>query len=181
MGWLEAVVVIYLRRLVGAGVGSVLRAPSGPAWQAVQTMELTRELATLLMIAAVAWLTARGWRQRAGAFAFVFGLWDLVYYLGLRVLAGWPRGPLDWDLLFLIPSAWWGPVLSPVLIAALLVIGGLRLMRTEGLRLAGVATAAAAIGAAALLAVFLSTRPPTFAWLAYLPALALFGWGWLRL
>ena len=37
---------------------------------------------------------------------------------------GWPRSVFDWDILFLIPLPWWGPVLAPVLIASLMVVGG---------------------------------------------------------
>ena len=30
----------------------------------------------------------------------------------------------SWDILFLIPLPWWGPVLAPVMIAALMILGG---------------------------------------------------------
>jgi hypothetical protein len=53
-----------------------------------------------------------------------FGIWDIFYYIFLVPMCGWPRSLLDWDILFLIPLPWWGPVISPVLIAALMIIGG---------------------------------------------------------
>ena len=28
--------------------------------------------------------------------------------------AGWPETVLDWDILFLLPLPWWGPVIAPV-------------------------------------------------------------------
>jgi hypothetical protein len=51
-------------------------------------------------------------------------VWDLAYYLFLRIVSGWPRSLFDWDVLFLIPLPWWGPVLAPALIALLMIIGG---------------------------------------------------------
>jgi hypothetical protein len=51
-------------------------------------------------------------------------VWDLAYYAFLKVLTGWPHSLLDWDILFLIPLPWWGPVLAPALIALLLLVGG---------------------------------------------------------
>jgi hypothetical protein len=45
---------------------------------------------------------------------FVFGIWDLFYYVWLKVCLGWPSSLLTWDVLFLIPVPWVGPVLAPV-------------------------------------------------------------------
>ncbi len=181
MGLLEGVVVIYLRRLLGVGVGSVVAPPQGAVWASVRGMELARELATLVMISSVALLAARGWRPRLGAFAFVFGVWDLVYYVALAALVGWPRSLLDRDLLFLIPAPWWGPVLAPVLIAALLVVGGVRLLRSERAGAAVWAAVLGVVGGVALVGAFLTSTPTHFTWGVYLSALALFGVGWLRL
>lgn len=180
MGLLEAVVVIYLRRLLGVGVGNVVAPPHGAVWASVRGMELAREAATLVMILAVALLAAGRWRQRLGAFAFVFGIWDLAYYVALAALVGWPRGPLDGDLLFLIPAPWWGPVLAPALIAVLLVVGGARLLRSERAG-AGAWAAAGVAGGALLVGAFLLSTPAHFAWAVYAPSLALFAVGLLRL
>ena len=67
-------------------------------------------------------------RERLGTFAFVFGIWDLSHYVFMAAFTGWPSSLLG-DLLFLLPSPWWGPVLAPVLIALVLVIGGIRWMQ----------------------------------------------------
>jgi hypothetical protein len=76
------------------------------------------------MLWAVASLAVpRGWR-RFGAFAVAFGAWDLAYYLGLRAAIGWPESLATWDVLFLIPGVWTGPVWSAAAIAALLVVCG---------------------------------------------------------
>jgi hypothetical protein len=78
----------------------------------------------MIMLGAVAWLAGRNWQTRFGYFLLAFGLWDIFYYVFLASLSGWPRSLLDWDVLFLIPLPWWGPVLAPVSIAALMVAGG---------------------------------------------------------
>jgi hypothetical protein len=69
-------------------------------------------------------LAGRNWRSRLGYAAVAFGVWDIFYYLFLKVICGWPNSVLDWDILFLIPLPWWGPVLAPVLIALLLIAWG---------------------------------------------------------
>ena len=38
---------------------------------------------------------------------------------------GWPNSLLSWDILFLLPLPWWGPVLAPVAISLLLIGGSL--------------------------------------------------------
>jgi hypothetical protein len=40
------------------------------------------------------------------------------------MMSGWPRSLFDWDILFLLPLPWWGPVIAPVLIALLMTVGG---------------------------------------------------------
>jgi hypothetical protein len=48
-------------------------------------------------------------------FLFAFGVWDIFYYVALKLLIGWPASLLTWDILFLIPVSWLGPVLAPVI------------------------------------------------------------------
>ena len=76
-------------------------------------VELWREASTLVMIATVGLLAGRTWRRRAGYGAIAFGTWDIFYYVFLHFISGWPRTFLDWDILFLLPLPWWGPVLAP--------------------------------------------------------------------
>ena len=86
--------------------------------------EVVREAATLVMLLAVGWLAGRTWRSRLGFTLLAFGVWDIAYYLWLVPLTAWPNSLADWDILFLIPLPWWGPVLAPVMIAALMILGG---------------------------------------------------------
>jgi hypothetical protein len=87
-------------------------------------VELVREAATLVMLVTVGTLAGRTRHARAGYTAVAFGVWDICYYLFLRIIGGWPTSLLDWDILFLLPLPWWGPVLAPVCIAVLMIIEG---------------------------------------------------------
>jgi hypothetical protein len=87
-------------------------------------VEVIREAATILMLATAGWLAGGNPRSRVAYFLIAFGVWDILYYVFLAPLSGWPRSLLDWDILFLIPLPWWGPVLAPVSIAVLMILGG---------------------------------------------------------
>jgi hypothetical protein len=69
-------------------------------------------------------LSGRTWRARLGYSAIAFGVWDILYYVFLKLMCGWPHSLLDWDILFLLPLPWWGPVLAPVSIALLMILWG---------------------------------------------------------
>jgi hypothetical protein len=122
MAVVEAAVVTYLRTLVDR-VDPYQPGPlAAPA--RLMRIEVAREVATLVMLGASAWLAGREWRARLGYFLIVFGVWDISYYAFLAPMSGWPRSPLDWDVLFLIPLPWWGPVLAPMCVAALMALCG---------------------------------------------------------
>jgi hypothetical protein len=122
MAWVEAAVVFYLRTMIDRI--EPYQANPLPNFGGLAGAELVREAATLIMLFTVGWLAGRSLRQRL-AFALVaFGFWDIFYYVFLRVLAPWPNSLLDWDILFLIPLPWWGPVLAPMLIALLMIFLG---------------------------------------------------------
>jgi hypothetical protein len=122
MAWVESAVVIDLRTLVSR-IEPYQADPLPQSANLGQT-ELVREAATLVMLATAGWLAGRTWRSRLGYALVAFGIWDILYYVWLKVICGWPRTLLDWDLLFLLPLPWWGPVLAPVMIAGLMVLGG---------------------------------------------------------
>jgi hypothetical protein len=122
MAWVEAASVFYIRTLVDRV--QPYQADPLPVNGALGHVELWREAATLVMIAALGVLAGRTWRVRAGYAALAFGAWDIFYYLFLRLISGWPRTLLDWDVLFLLPLPWWGPVLAPVSIALVMIVWG---------------------------------------------------------
>jgi len=134
MGWLEAVVVVYIRGLVGIArvdgmppADEVLRRIGSIPW--LLPTEQSREVATIAMLAAVALLAAPQRRARFGAFLISFGLWDIVYYVGLYVLLGWPPSLGAMDVLFLIPPGpWWHqPVWLPIAISGVMIATGVKL------------------------------------------------------
>ncbi len=125
MGFLEAIVVVYLRELYyPAGFDFPLKLMSPE----LVKIEWIREAATLVMLASVGILTGRNGLQRLLYALFAFGVWDIFYYVALKLLIGWPASLLTWDLLFLIPVSWLGPVLAPILNSVTMILMALLLI-----------------------------------------------------
>ncbi len=122
MAWMESATVVYLRVLVGRI--DPYQANPLPVSVGLGKTELIREAATLIMLLTIGLLAGRTWRSRLAYALIAFGVWDIFYYVFLAIISAWPRSLLDWDVLFLIPLPWWGPVLAPVLIALLMIVGG---------------------------------------------------------
>jgi hypothetical protein len=181
MGYLEAAVVVYLRRIYyPEGFGF----PLAPMEREILLVELGRELATLVMIAAVAYLAARSLWQALLGFCLVFGVWDLAYYGGLKLVLGWPGDLLEPDILFLIPWVWIGPVLAPAGIAASLVAAAWGLWECPYGRLAPRVWEWALLGAAGLVLLATFLVPPLLQGMAFSlegtgqPAPTYPWWGW---
>ena len=122
MAWVESATVYYLRVMVDRI--EPYQANPLPLRGALGQVELVREAATLVMLIAVGALAGRTRPARLAYTAIAFGIWDIFYYVFLRVICGWPSSLLDWDILFLLPLPWWGPVIAPVSIAVLMIAGG---------------------------------------------------------
>jgi hypothetical protein len=122
MAWVESACVYYLRVLVDR-VNPYQPVPL-PVHGVLGGVELVREAATLVMLLAVGTLTGRTLRTRLGYACIAFGAWDLWYYVFLRIICGWPRSLFDWDILFLLPLPWWGPVIAPCCVALLMIVWG---------------------------------------------------------
>ena len=203
MAWVEAAAVYYLRVLVDR-VEPYQPDPL-PIHGTLGEVELVREAATLLMLAMTGMLAGRTWRARAGYAALAFGSWDVLYYVFLRVISGWPASLFDWDILFLLPLPWWGPVLAPVSIALLMIVWGTLVTqwpdRIPATRFTRVSWGVSAAGILLALGVFMADAigalpggpdsvrqvlPTTFNWPGFGAALLLMatplahtGWGWL--
>ena len=112
MALLEAVVVVYLRKLYYPnGFSFPLRTMD---WN-IYLVEILREVGTMLMLVCVSALAAENFTTGLAYFIFNFAVWDIFYYVWLKVLLNWPSSFMEWDILFLIPITWDGPVLSPLL------------------------------------------------------------------
>jgi hypothetical protein len=154
MGFVEAAVVVYLRAALEAVAAVPAYDPD--TFGTYEAIEVAREAATLVMIAAVGVLAGRTPIERLAWAAVVFGIWDIVYYLGLRVTIGWPPGLDTWDVLFLIPAPWVGPVWAPMVVSAALVAVGLaaaRLLRAGRTVRVGPVRAVAALAGGVLVIV----------------------------
>jgi hypothetical protein len=126
MGYLESAVVIYLRKIYYPE-GFHFPLQLIPAKTAA--IEFIREVATILMLMAVAALTSRRFWERFAFFIFIFGIWDIFFYLWLKVLINWPGSLNEFDILFFIPVPWIGPVWAPILISLLMIISGYLIAR----------------------------------------------------
>ena len=122
MAWLEAATVYYLRVLVDRL--EPYQANPLPISGTLGQVELLREAATLVMLLTLGTLAGRTWQARLGYTAIAFGVWDIFYYVFLKAIYDWPRSLLDWDILFLLPLPWWGPVLAPMCVALLMIVWG---------------------------------------------------------
>ncbi|MBK8848277.1 MAG: hypothetical protein IPO27_17760 [Bacteroidetes bacterium] len=119
MGFIETAVVVYLRELFYPnGFAFPLTSMSNT----IIITELLRELATIIMLASIGYMAGKNAHQRFANFIFCFAVWDIFYYVFLKVLLNWPDTILDWDILFLIPVPWVGPVLAPVLISMAMIV-----------------------------------------------------------
>jgi hypothetical protein len=121
MAYLEAAVVVYLRAMYG--IEDLLR-DINLTPDIYTVIETGREAATIVMLAAASLIAAYTWQKRIGYFFIAFGIWDIFYYIWLYVFIQWPKSLFEWDILFLIPLPWWGPVIAPVLISVLLISTG---------------------------------------------------------
>ncbi len=129
MAWVESAVVFYLRTMVDRI--EPYQATPLPMSTGLGFAEIVREVATLVMLFTVGMLAGKTWRARIGYSAIAFGVWDIFYYVFLKAMCDWPHALLDWDILFLLPLPWWGPVLAPMLISLLLIWWGTLASQTE--------------------------------------------------
>jgi hypothetical protein len=149
-GYVEAAVVVYLRAIYNPirqrlhperGPNELFPlittqqlAQEGPENARRLTIEIGREAATMVMLGAVALAVARNLHQWIAAFVIAFGVWDITFYAFLKLFIHWPESLSTWDILFLIPLPWVGPVWAPVLVALTMIVCGLISLRAGGVR-----------------------------------------------
>lgn len=121
VGWFEAAVVTYLRV---AYYPDGLVFPLAPLPGNLFQVEVAREAASIVLLAAGARLAGRRFLERFAAFMVLFGIWDLVYYAGLWITLDWPASLSAPDILFLIPEPWVGPVWAPCAVSVALIGAG---------------------------------------------------------
>lgn len=127
-GFVEAAVVAYLRFHFYPGGFSfpVIGIPPSLA-----LVEVVREAATIIMLCAVGWMSAQRPFARLAYAAFAFGVWDIFYYIFLKIIVDWPASMFTWDVLFLIPLPWLGPVLAPVIVSLCCITASVIILQRE--------------------------------------------------
>jgi hypothetical protein len=149
-GYVEAAVVVYLRSIydplrqrIHPGrqpdqlfplISTDELAAAGPENPRRLAIEIGREAATMAMLAGFALAVGANLQQWIAAFAIAFGIWDISFYAFLRLMIHWPQSLSTWDLLFLIPLPWVGPVWAPMLVALTMIVCGLISLALGGVR-----------------------------------------------
>ena len=188
-GYIEASIVVYLRRIyypAGFSFPAVIIGPD------IAAVEMIREITTLVFMWAAAELSCRSFQCRLAVFMFLFGVWDIFYYVSLKAILNWPTSLTDWDILFLVPLPWVGPVWAPVVVSVGLIWAGIAILirneRGEPLDLGtGFMLLEAAAGAIIIFSFFIpgqavirQTVPHHFPWYLFVigfgSGLGAFGW-----
>ncbi len=119
MGLLEAIIVVYIRQIY---YPSGFEFPLKIFEPKFYYIEILREIATIVMLISIGVLAGKNLLQRFCFFLFSFAVWDIFYYVGLKLILDWPPSLLTWDILFLIPVTWAGPVLAPIISSLVFII-----------------------------------------------------------
>jgi hypothetical protein len=119
MGYMETAVVVYAR---------MLYFPEGFDFPMVAIehdfarTEFFREVATIIMLVGAGVMAGKRAATRFAYFIYCFAIWDIFYYIFLKVLLDWPASLFTWDLRFLVPVPWVGPVIAPVIVSCGLIV-----------------------------------------------------------
>jgi hypothetical protein len=122
MAHLEGVVVVYLRKSLGMLDSDSNKESIGKFPVRYLKIEMTREVATIIMLVLIACLAGGSWIEKGVFFLWTFAFWDLFYYLSLYILIKWPPSLTTIDVLFLIPKPWIAPVWFPVGVSSLTIV-----------------------------------------------------------
>lgn len=128
-GFIEAIAVVYLRVISGSTVQTQVIS-SLP--QRITNAEMIREFWTLILLLSLSFTAAKSWKERFAVFFFTFAVWDIVYYIGLKLIDNWPNSLFTQDVVFLLPIPWYSQIWFPVLVNSLLIIAVLLRNKEKG-------------------------------------------------
>jgi len=111
-------VVVYIRALY---YPEGFKFPMKIIDERILLTEFFRELATLIMLMSIGMFAGRKAIERFAFFIFSFAIWDIFYYVFLKIILGWPESFMTWDILFFIPTTWIGPVIAPVINSLMMI------------------------------------------------------------
>ena len=129
MGFLETSVVVYMRALL---YPKGFAFPLAPIPTSLVMTEILREAATLIMLIGIGVLAGKSAHSRFAWFLYAFAIWDIFYYVFLKVLINWPESWFTWDILFLIPTTWVGPVIAPVISSLTMILLSVLIVHFDG-------------------------------------------------
>jgi hypothetical protein len=188
MAYVESAVVVYLQRALSMTPDTLFPLRGAQAVGDLAAIEVGREVATLVMLVAIGCLVGRRWADRLAWTAVAFGVWDLLYYVWLWVFIGWPHSPSTWDVLFLIPVPWAGPVWAPAAVSSALIGFGLAVgyqVRIGRMPQVGLVRGAGAVAGGLLVVGSFTANAPTlidgglpgwFPWPLFVAGMAVAGW-----
>lgn len=132
--YIESAVVVYLRAIFHPDgfTFPLMVFGSDAISKRFLLTEIGREAATIVLIITSCWLFGRSFQQRFAFFLIIFAVWDIFYYVWLKVLIDWPGSIMDWDILFLVPRVWAGPVLAPVITSVVMLMIAAIILRRCG-------------------------------------------------
>ena len=119
MGYMESTVVVYLRKIY---YPDGFKFPLIPVSPDIAVIEFCREAATIIMLIGAGLMAGKNTAQRFAFFIYSFAIWDIFYYVFLKVLLNWPASLFTWDILFLIPVPWVGPVIAPCIVSLTMIV-----------------------------------------------------------
>lgn len=121
MGFLEAIVVVYLRQIY---YPQGFEFPLNTFSSEMLSIEWIREISTIIMLITIGIIAGKNFLQKLSFFLYTFAIWDIFYYVALKLFLNWPPSLLTWDILFLIPVPWIGPVLAPIICSLTMILLG---------------------------------------------------------
>lgn len=119
--YIESAIVIYLRHIY---YPEGFHFPLRRHYDYILTVEVIRELATLIIMVSAGALMGKKFWERFGYFLIMFGVWDIFFYIWLKLAINWPASIFDWDVLFLIPMPWLAPIIAPVSLSLIMIVIG---------------------------------------------------------
>jgi hypothetical protein len=119
MGFMETAVVVYLRTIY---YPEGFNFPLVPIEPNIALIEFLREITTIIMLVGIGVLTGKNASQKFAYFIYSFAIWDIFYYVFLKLVLNWPESIFTWDILFLVPVPWVGPVLAPCIVSVVMIV-----------------------------------------------------------
>ncbi len=114
LAYIESAIVVYLREIY---YPDGFHFPIIIIDNHIALIEIGREAFTIIILWVSSLLSANQFKERFAIFIFNFGIWDIFYYIWLKIFINWPMEWLEWDILFLIPVPWASPWAAPVIIS----------------------------------------------------------------